>query len=91
MLNTFSQVCGDVDEITCDIVPYTDCKMTSNYVDYNDTEEVIKTWPRYRCKDKEMVKYHTKKMPVCKNETKLDCISDWKLDSNGRKVAHYNK
>ena len=75
-----------MEEVTCDIVPYTDCKMTWENVDYNDTEEFIETWTKFSCDYDEILMKHTKTMPVCRNETKLDCISDWKIDSNGNKV-----
>ena len=87
-VNLFCQfkVCANVDEIFCDVEPYTDCNMPQNDVFYNDTEDSIKTWPIIKCYDEQGFHHHTKDHPVCKNETKLDCIYTWHVDSEGNKV-----
>ena len=54
-VNLFYQfkVCANVDEIFCDVEPYTDCNMPQNDVFYNDTEDSIKTWPIIKCYDEQ--------------------------------------
>ena len=82
----WSKVCANVDEVVCEVEPYTDCKMPQNDVFYNDTEEQIKTWPTIKCYDEQALHHQTKDHPICKNETKLNCIYTWHVDSEGNKV-----
>ena len=42
----FFQVCDEVTEIQCDIVPYTECKMTMEATPYKSYEMVPKTYAR---------------------------------------------
>eukprot|EP00096_Caligus_rogercresseyi_P012849 TRINITY_DN5515_c0_g1_i1.p1 TRINITY_DN5515_c0_g1~~TRINITY_DN5515_c0_g1_i1.p1 ORF type:complete len:414 (+),score=114.53 TRINITY_DN5515_c0_g1_i1:37-1278(+) len=80
------QICDDVTEIQCDIVPFTECSMAMNITPFKSYETVSKTFSKKICKEGMDTVQHTKMMPECKNITKQNCITNWKTDENGNQV-----
>ena len=80
------QVCDNVTELKCDIVPYTKCELkwvTKPIKAYKDTR---KYYRKKGCNETEEIKLHKKLVPHCHNETKLNCVTLWKTDENGNQV-----
>ena len=87
MISICFQVCGYVDDIQCDIEPYTDCKLKWTNVEYNTTEEFVQKWPAYTCEMGTANRPHIKQRPVCTNDTMPQCVSEWRFKPDGTKVC----
>ena len=83
----FLQVCDEVTEITCEIVPYTDCEMSMEETPYKSFETITKQFQKKTCKEGMDVVQHTKMMPECRNVTKQNCITKWETDENGNQAS----
>ena len=81
------QVCDEVTEIQCEIVPYTECAMTMESAPYKSHEMVPKTIKKKVCSEGMDVVQHTKMMPECRNVTKQNCISKFETDENGNQAS----
>jgi len=80
------RVCSEVTEIECDIVPFTNCIMAMNMTTYKSWKTVQKEFPKKTCTQGVSTVEHEKMMPNCKNVTKLNCVTLWKTDENGKQV-----
>ena len=83
----FLQVCDEVTEITCEIVPYTECEMSMEETPYKSFETITKQFQKKTCKEGMDVVQHTKMMPECRNVTKQNCITKWETDENGNQAS----
>ena len=81
------QVCDEVTEITCEIVPYTECEMSMEETPYKSFETITKQFQKKTCKEGMDVVQHTKMMPECRNVTKQNCITKWETDENGNQAS----
>ena len=81
------QVEVEVVDTICDVKLYTECNMRMDVKPYESTEPRINQWAPITCVPEVVVEMHNKTKPVCRNETKWNCISDWVLKPNGEKVA----
>ena len=81
-----SQVCGEVTEIECDVVPYTICRMDMEATKYRSSQDVPKVYTKKVCTEGVTTVEHEKMMPNCKNITKLNCVTLWKTDEDGKQV-----
>ena len=82
------QVCDTVTELECNVYPYEKCELKWIPVDYTVSKNVSRSFPINECKEVEVTKVHRKKVPVCRNETKQNCVTLWKKDKYGKKVSH---
>lgn len=82
----WERVCDNVTEITCDIVPYTKCELEWIHVEYKGHEPITKHYIPWVCDPVNNTIPHTKMVPKCYNETKLNCVTLWKEDENGTSV-----
>ena len=83
----FCQVCGDVTEIQCDIVPYTECEMRMQSTPYQSFKEIPQKYRIHDCNLTTNFTYHHKMVPECKNITRQNCVTKWETDENGQQVA----
>ena len=81
------QVCDTVTELECDVHPYEKCELKWIPVEYTESKNVSRIFPINECKEVEVTKVHRKKVPVCRNETKQNCVTLWKTDKYGKKVT----
>lgn len=81
-----TQVCDDVTEIQCDIVPYTECEMGMQSTPYKSCVPVPKNFTVKDCDETPEVRHHKKMMPECRNVTKQNCVTKWETDSYGKQV-----
>ena len=82
-----TQVCADVTEIQCDILPYTECEMGMQGTPYKLCVPVQKNFTEKGCKEIPEVRHHQKMMPECRNVTKQNCVTKWETDENGKQVS----
>ena len=71
----------------CDVIPYTECKMTMEATPYKSYEMVPKVYAKKECSEGMDTVQHTKMMPECRNVTKQNCITKWETDENGKQVS----
>ena len=83
----FLQVCDEVTEMQCEIVPYTECQMEMEVTPYKSYEMVPQIFKKKVCKEGMDVVQHTKMMPECRNVTKQNCITKWETDENGNQAS----
>jgi len=84
-----TQVCDDVTEIQCDIVPYTECEMGMQSTPYKSCVPVQKNFTEKDCKEMKEVTQHKKMIPECRNVTKQNCVTKWETDANGKQVRQF--
>ena len=54
---------------------------------YKSWKSVDKEFPKKSCTEGVSTVQHEKMMPNCKNVTKLNCVTLWKTDENGKQVG----
>lgn len=79
------EVCGDVTDLKCDIVAYTECKTTEVEEKCTKPAEEIRWADQWWCEESHEFINHTKTMPQCHNVTKQNCVSKWEMDDQGNK------
>jgi len=79
-------VCADVAETVCDVVPYTECTMGMEEQQYSQTELAPKLFVEQTCKTSAKTVPHIKKVPECRNVTKQNCVTLWETDEQGNQV-----
>merc|ERR1712110_983137 len=79
-------VCADVAETVCDIVPYTECTMGMEEQQYSETMLAPKLFVEQTCKTSAKTVPHIKKVPECRNVTKQNCVTLWETDEQGNQV-----
>ena len=80
------QMCDEVTEIQCDVVPYTECAMEMEETPYKSYDMEQQIYRRKSCTEGMDVVQHTKMMPECRNVTKQNCITKWETDDDGNQV-----
>jgi len=81
------EVCVDITEMVCDVNAYADCQVVQEPADApGGCEGGYKNFDMQDCQEKEEREAHIKEVPVCKNVTKNNCVTDWEVDDNGNKV-----
>jgi len=80
------EVCVDVTEMICDVNAYADCQVEENSSGPGPCEGGYKNFDMRDCEEQEFKEAHIKQVPVCKNVTKNNCVTDWEVDDNGNKV-----
>ena len=81
------QMCDEVTEIQCDVVPYTACKMEMAETPFKSYDMEQQIYRRKSCTEGMDVVQHTKMMPECRNVTKQNCITKWETDDDGNQVS----
>ena len=71
----------------CQIVTWSECDMRDCPVECTAPEPVPRIFKKKVCNMVPHVITHTKMRPVCRNETKLNCITLWTMDAEGNKVC----
>ena len=84
--NLILQVCDEVTEIVCEVVPYTDCQMIMENTPYKSFKMVEKPYDKIECEEGMKSVPHQKMMPECRNVTKQNCVTKWETDENGNQV-----
>jgi len=79
-------VCQDVTETHCEVVPYKECKSTQVPQQYTETKLQAKKFVEQGCTTGKKTIPHTKLLPECRNVTKQNCVTLWETDSNGKQV-----
>ena len=80
------EVCVDITEMVCDVNAYADCKVVEEPAQGAGCEGGYKNFDMRDCAESEEREAHIKEVPVCKNVTKNNCVTDWEVDDNGNKV-----
>merc|ERR1719309_1821797 len=79
-------VCADVTETKCEVVPYTECSMGMEPQEFSQTILAPKKFVEKTCTQGRKVIPHTKMLPQCRNVTKQNCVTLWETDANGKQV-----
>jgi len=79
-------VCVEVLETKCEVVPYTECSMGLEPVEFSQTVLSPKSFSPQECVTKREEIPHTKMLPECRNVTKQNCVTLWETDSYGKQV-----
>ena len=72
--------------MVCDIVPFTECKMTMGYTPYRSFDVIKRSKSKKVCRVGTDIVQHTKMLPECRNVTKQNCITKWETDAYGKQV-----
>ena len=84
------EVCANVTELDCEIVPCEKCELKMKPVRHKETKEVIKDYIPWVCEMIPVTLTHRKLLPVCRNETKQNSVTKWEKDENGKPVRLQN-
>ena len=79
-------VCIDVTETKCEVVPYKECKMGLEPMEFTEKKLAPKLFVEKSCYEGKKTIPHKKHFPECKNVTKQNCVTLWETDENGEQV-----
>ena len=79
-------VCIDVTETKCEVVPYKECTMGLEAQEYEEKKLAPKLFVEKSCYQGKKTIPHKKMFPECKNVTKQNCVTLWETDENGEQV-----
>ena len=79
-------VCANVVETRCEVVPYTECSMGMVPQQLNKTKLAPKLFVEKACKQGTKTVPHIKMVPQCRNVTKQNCVTNWETDQYGKQV-----
>eukprot|EP00090_Calanus_glacialis_P018919 TRINITY_DN2922_c0_g1_i1.p1 TRINITY_DN2922_c0_g1~~TRINITY_DN2922_c0_g1_i1.p1 ORF type:complete len:340 (-),score=58.63 TRINITY_DN2922_c0_g1_i1:150-1142(-) len=79
-------VCTDVTETKCEVVPYTECSMGMEPQEFSQTILAPKKFVEKTCSQGRKVIPHIKMLPECRNVTKQNCVTLWETDPDGKQV-----
>ena len=82
-------VCIDVTETKCEVVPYKECKMGLEPQEYTEKKLAPKLFVEKSCYQGKKTIPHKKLFPECRNVTKQNCVTLWETDENGEQVGQY--
>ena len=82
-------VCIDVTETKCEVVPYKECKMGLEPMEYTEKKLAPKLFVEKSCYEGRKNVPHKKLFPECRNVTKQNCVTLWETDENGEQVGKY--
>ena len=83
------QVCGEVVNFICELVPYTECEMKMQATPYRSFREFTRKYYKHSCNTTYEHVYHQKMIPECKNITRQNCVTKWETDANGQQVCNF--
>ena len=81
-----AQVCQDVTETVCEVVPYKECKAGQEPQQFSETKLAAKKFIEKECEQSKKEIPHKKLLPECRNVTKQNCVTNWETDSYGNQV-----
>jgi len=84
--NESETICDDIPGLICELIPYTECRMTMREVEYNESVIVRKKKNIWTCEDSIKPVKHTKLVPKCWNETRRNCLTEWRENPDGTEV-----
>ena len=79
-------VCIDVTETKCEVVPYKECKMGLEPMEYTEKKLAPKLFVEKSCYEGKKTIPHKKHFPECHNVTKQNCVTLWETDDDGEQV-----
>jgi len=79
-------VCIDVTETICEVVPYKECKQGQVPQEFDETKLAPKKFIEKECTQSKKEIPHKKLLPECRNVTKQNCVTNWETDSYGNQV-----
>merc|ERR1719220_1775194 len=79
-------VCQDVTETKCEVVPYKECKSGQEPHQFTETKLTAKKFVEQGCTQGKKEIPHTKLLPECRNVTKQNCVTLWETDADGKQV-----
>ena len=79
-------VCLDVTETKCEVVPYKDCAMGLEPQEFVEKKLAPKLFVEKSCYQGKKTIPHKKQFPECRNVTKQNCVTLWETDENGEQV-----
>merc|ERR550534_398264 len=79
-------VCQDVTETKCEVVPYKECKSGQEPQQFTETKLTAKKFVEQGCTQGKKTIPHTKLLPECRNVTKQNCVTLWETDADGKQV-----
>jgi len=79
-------ICEDVLELKCDVAAWVECKSEPKTHPGKTCSVDIKDFPFQDCREVKTSTKHTKPVAECKNITKNNCVTDWEVDAQGKKV-----
>merc|ERR1712025_247071 len=77
-------ICQDVTETKCEVVPYKECKMGLEPQEFSETKLAPKKFVEKSCTQGKKTIPHQKLLPECKNVTKQNCVTLWETDEYGK-------
>ena len=80
-------MCIDVTETKCEVVPYKECKMGLEPMEYTEKKLAPKLFVEKSCYEGKKTIPHKKLFPECKNVTKQNCVTLWETDDIGEQVS----
>ena len=81
-------VCIDVTETKCEVVPYKECKMGLEPMEYTEKKLAPKLFVEKSCYEGKKTIPHKKHFPECHNVTKQNCVTLWETDDDGEQVIY---
>ncbi len=79
-------MCIDVTETKCEVVPYKECKMGLEPMEYTEKKLAPKLFVEKSCYEGKKTIPHKKLFPECRNVTKQNCVTLWETDDNGEQI-----
>jgi len=76
-------ICADVTETNCEVVPYKECTMGLEPQESTKTVLTPQLFTEKTCEQGKKVIPHIKMLPECRNVTKQNCVTLWETDDNG--------
>jgi len=80
----YEDVCADVTETKCEVVPYKECKAGQVPQQFTETKLAPKEFVEKACTQGKKTIPHKKLLPECRNVTKQNCVTLWETDSYGK-------
>merc|ERR1712025_195409 len=80
------EVCADVHETRCEVVPYKECRAEQVPQYFSETELSPKKFIEKACVTGKKSVPHKKLLPECRNVTKQNCVTNWETDQFGKQV-----
>ena len=80
-------VCIDVTETKCEVVPYKDCSMGLEPQEFIEKKLTPKLFVEKSCYQGKKTIPHKKLFPECRNVTKQNCVTLWETDETGQQVG----
>jgi len=79
-------VCADVTETRCEVIPFTECSMGLEPQQFSETKLAPKQFIEKACTQGQKSIPHQKLLPECRNVTKQNCVTLWEKDQYGKQV-----